>query len=863
MNDKFLICYDKYSYEEKPSSKAIKKITNIIAKNEIKVSIEELKYLILDGHTWCTTTFINGKKLQDEMKSQQLFALDFDGGISKDEVLARAEKYNLPIVLLYETLSSTDWNRFRAVFAHHEPVMNKQLAKLIQLCIYEMFPEADYSSKDFTKLYFPGKEAYMPKTEKCFYLYDLLINMPLYLKERDSAHCKRKIETIAKTTGIVLQNNTFKIDFSQNCAPCNTPLPPLSEDKNGETVIYTLYIKDDITNSPFFGQIYFYNSHENNKYIINNSIQETHVYCQKIDYNGLERKCRLFDEFVSGKRKLIHHEWFGLSSNLIHMQKGLTIFTETLLKYPDYYDNADNKLEQVKRMSNSITGPMYCEKFCTYADECSHYKNIALTAKQPAKTMISLPNNDLYYPIAEVRQDLFNKTSASISITSPGISIIKAQTGIGKTEAILQLMKYSDRPFIIALPTHQLIQQVSERAEKNGIDFITTPDIKSLEKIDKKLYSEINSLFLIGAETEVLEHLRVYNKKHKTPAIESYINQMDKLYSCNSHIITTHARLIYMKESFLANRTIIIDEDIAPTLLQHNYISIEDFNSILNLFSANTSVLNFLHTIQGHCNSNSEYFSTSPFFNNYSYADIVWKLIRDSGIRFSSNVMRFFYASSFYYDDKKNCICFIDMKHLYQSCRYTVLSATADEQLYRYIFKKHSICFNECKKVKYAGSVILHHDRTYSRKDIINNEGLYEKLHLEYPNCFFITFKDYDPMRKEGDLYFGMTHGFDHMKGKNLVVVGTPHKPEYVYKLTAMQLNVPYNDTLSMKEIEYNGFRFYFSTYNTPELRRIQLWNISTDLEQAVGRARIINNDVTIDVYSNLPVEQNILISSC
>jgi hypothetical protein len=196
------------------------------------------------------------------------------------------------------------------------------------------------------------------------------------------------------------------------------------------------------------------------------------------------------------------------------------------------------------------------------------------------------------------------------------------------------------------------------------------------------------------------------------------------------------------------------------------------------------------------------------------------------------------------------------MKRLYQSCRYTVLSATADEQMYRYIFKKHRICFSECKKVKYAGTVILHYDSTYSRNDIINNEGLYQKLHSEYPNCFFITFKDYDNLRQDKDLYFGLTHGFDYMKGKDLVVVGTPHKPEYVYKLTAMQLCLPYNDTLAMREIEYNGFRFYFLTYSTPELRNIQLWNISTDLEQAVGRTRIVSSDATVNVYSNLPVEQ-------
>ena len=36
----------------------------------------------------------------------------------------------------------------------------------------------------------------------------------------------------------------------------------------------------------------------------------------------------------------------------------------------------------------------------------------------------------------------------------------------------------------------------------------------------------------------------------------------------------------------------------------------------------------------------------------------------------------------------------------------------------------------------------------------------------------------------------------------------------------------------------------------------IQIWLLSSQLEQAVGRARLLRNDCKVEVYSGFPVEQ-------
>jgi hypothetical protein len=54
--------------------------------------------------------------------------------------------------------------------------------------------------------------------------------------------------------------------------------------------------------------------------------------------------------------------------------------------------------------------------------------------------------------------------------------------------------------------------------------------------------------------------------------------------------------------------------------------------------------------------------------------------------------------------------------------------------------------------------------------------------------------------------------------------------------------------------IDYNSFRFLFSTYENETLRKIQLGIIEAELVQAVGRARVLRTNAEVLVFSNLPL---------
>ena len=106
------------------------------------------------------------------------------------------------------------------------------------------------------------------------------------------------------------------------------------------------------------------------------------------------------------------------------------------------------------------------------------------------------------------------------------------------------------------------------------------------------------------------------------------------------------------------------------------------------------------------------------------------------------------------------------------------------------------------------------------------------------------------------NVYFGNTEGCDYMKDENLLIIGTPHMNEFVYKLLAVHIGVSVNEKMRHQEISNEHYKFWFNTYDNEGLRRIQLWFIHSELEQATGRARLLRFNCTVKLFANLPLEQ-------
>ena len=61
---------------------------------------------------------------------------------------------------------------------------------------------------------------------------------------------------------------------------------------------------------------------------------------------------------------------------------------------------------------------------------------------------------------------------------------------------------------------------------------------------------------------------------------------------------------------------------------------------------------------------------------------------------------------------------------------------------------------------------------------------------------------------------------------------------------------------LKPRKIKRNGYSFLFITYSNEEMQNLQLFFIESELEQAIGRARLLNEECTVYVFCNYPCQQ-------
>ena len=834
-----------------------KKITKLIPKYCQNLSVDELAAAIENMHVFCPATFIGNHKSQDELASIQFFALDFDGGIDIDTAINRAEEYKLPIAIRYETSSSRNWSKFRLIFLCCQEVRDKDLAVLIQYCLCTIFPEVDKTSKDFSKLYYPGKNIIC--NDVSFSIFDLIISVIMYTSKNDPGNKVRVLNQIAKKSNVVLLNNTFAfipnsvslssgaLFFSPPAEEAESILETIAQSEEFRAVtIYNNMV--DVTESSKIGSLFFSETYQEYSRVYKETERKRNIELVRTNISG-DTYCRLLNDFKSGIR-LAHDEWFGLSLNLIHIKGGRTLINNTLLRCNSIYNDIERKKAQIEFACRNGYRAQRCADYCPYANECEHESNMVYTLKVASKKIVKLRTEPIYKDIEEMRQELRCELEAVIS--QPGIKIIQAPTGAGKTYAELEVVKNSDRQTIIAVPNKMLMNAVAIEAEKKGVSYFITPVIDDLiDRLNSDTAKLIRHMYAVGNDRNINYVLRSCDEQ----SAHDYLTAMESLRKFKGQlIITTHARLLKMKPDYLNSRNVIIDEDILPSMMQIKQIRISDIRDILDgnrneepLPTEAAEKLQRIKNVKGY--EIIEAIDTDIFDN-----DDILKINRRISCDNSSAIYQALRARCFYHDGDSDEINFIESLPLPKSdC--VILSATVNETLYRRILGDSLSSFKDLGCLKYRGQLYLHHDRSYSKSCITENTELITNLREVHGNrSNIITFKDF---AHYGELYFGAAQGSNEFAGQDLAVIGTFHRPEYVYKLWAMRMgDLNTDDTLAVRRIERNGFNFPFMTFSNDLLREIQLYMIESEAEQAVGRARLVSHNCIVNLYSNLPLKQ-------
>ena len=782
------------------------------------------KLMAYCGCTFAPAVFKDNERKKENFLRQQVFALDFDSGITAAEVKNRADSYRLPALFSYKTFSWTpEKDKFRVVFALDHVIYDRFTAESIIGMLMFIFPECDKACKDVSRMFLGSNNGLIKELTLGSEISIDALDMAVYLYAVDrygEAHYKREVNKLYDRLYIKIEKSSKIYHL----------------DEQGYIVMNKVEIRaldrTDMKNSA---------AKENGRRQLSN-----------VDFKVLYDRCRMYRNFVSGTEYYYYHEMFFMASNFINMQKESKAFMKAVWSKENehcvaYTENRDWAVI-MRYMKDRGYNPQRCDEACPYAKDCPHCKNMILTAA-PGKTNIVPLKMKEYVTIEEADESLVSSIKDAMSRS--GIKIIKAQTGLGKTTKYLEYILDSDRKYLIVVPTHKLADEICIKAQNMGItDIIKTPELKGFSD---ELMEEIQHIYDTGAGILGLTSLRnrfeAMNKSNPDySALKAFFDRLDAAESHTGNLVITHERFLNLTEDspMLDGRTVIVDEDILRTMLTVHCVSVKEVGLAIKRGVFDEKTVSRLKKIL-----------TSTGFRRYSGSktmrideDVMTRL-RD--IR--GNVLDLASASVLKNDGET--ITYLRTRQF--PCRdVTILSATVDPKLYE-LYLGDNIKYYQCKEAPYKGRVHVHTDSTYSRDALINSEGheeLIKKLKEQTKSDIVITFVAVEEAF-DTNLHYGNVEGLDFIKGKNISVIGLPNINEVVYKLYGMAMGI-YNpeERMIYQKIQHNDHEFYLTTYRNETLRRIQLWFLETQLEQAVGRARLLRCDCKVTVYARFPIEQ-------
>jgi hypothetical protein len=208
------------------------------------------------------------------------------------------------------------------------------------------------------------------------------------------------------------------------------------------------------------------------------------------------------------------------------------------------------------------------------------------------------------------------------------------------------------------------------------------------------------------------------------------------------------------------------------------------------------------------------------------------------------------------------------------------MSATANRELYRKVFKNTDVVFHDCGSVENIGNIIqfnVNASRNFIERvpefyDIVkarvkkfiqqkNPNMDIDEIDEKVEKMPIISFKAFKDKIPDAEHWYGKNAGTNKYTGQDIIVAGTPHYPEFVYKLLAYTLGFDFNKGANFRyqqviRDEYK-YDFWFTTFDDKVLQNIQFHLIGSEIEQTVGRARLNRNNCTVYLFSDLLLNQS------
>ena len=682
-----------------------------------------------------------------------------------------------------------------------------------------------------------------------------------------------------------------------------------SQCKDGSRMFYSgkeiLYVNDDI----LFDNELFKNlikkdsneiitkkvSKENEKsYICKNNIDISN-YLKSLGYHYTEDGgiCEFDFEYALSESKILqsiqtkectHGNILTIATNLYWVNGGLKWLKKQMEEsnkkgITDYNDNNFEILKSVKRYKYYPQD--FKEKDLDYD---SGYKNLLELCNANKKYYVQKMETEIKTTTLEKAERVFENTFKHIlkKKIEPGkteIHIFNPPTGLGKTQLL------EDVPVegcIVAFPTHDLKKELNDRMiESNLFAAMEIQSTLEIPNFSDELKEKISYYFSVGLTAKVSgllyriihgKDIGIYYSKEDVTKAKAYKEHNKKLFESKRTILTTHK--LAVSDVFKQQQTVIFDEDPFSELFSIKEISGSDLLNLRHIFDITENKI-FRNLIQSVIEKlivavGSEIVEM-PFISNDLRESIVNELINNQ--TYNSDIYNFLFCDYLCLKiaTKKEIedVAKIGMENAIfkYGIRYTkrkqlplkkivIFSATIQKEIYEMAYGKDNVFFHETPFIEPKGQIIQ--DTRYScTKSSL--EGKHVQKYIK-DNCDLslptISFKGNDYTNTS--MYFFNLRGYDELKGKVINVIGTPELPSWAYIILAKcigynirSLNQEYKD----KEVEYNGYKFNFQTFEDKSLTSLQLSLITGELMQAVGRSRPLREEGAVTyIYSRVPL---------
>jgi len=803
--------------KSKPKSGSIKTtVTNITTIS----NLDELKTVVLENPY--NVSQASGISEKDWI-SQQIFALDFDNGITPNEIIKRCKMLSMIPNIIYTTYSDTpELRKFRVLFILDRNIEQYNQARHLQKGLMFLFKEADSACKDLCRMYYPGKEIIYYSEE---------------LNETDwfMNFCH----------GQVASDDRFFEKFSKSENETNTP--DKVDNYNWEQSIKELKILD-----------IFFNGENRVSYEILFALMTNAQY------------------IIGGQNKIFERmrelNNLGGGTYFPDTKRGIEIYP------PDYFISLSPRaLRRYNYLPKSLKNFSPFEEDWDYhnllevkfkkgkIERLSEQNVISLNdASELMKEVFQLAKNDIPFEINYSKPNMLTGESVPFvkrinkQLPKNPIYIFKITTGAGKSQAFL-----NEAESLIALPFHRLKDEMSDRM---NVDHFVTPETPLFS--DQSLMDTISNLRDSGLYTEVSNIIKSVAKGKLTLNKKSINITNDDKVAANNYLIdnqlcrdtdktvlTTHTRAVNDLFSF-KHDFYIFDEDPLNEIVDIDSIDL-DFTAFdgTKHESFVKQIEVYLRSLPMNCVVDIPRWNKPKGFDKFSASIGKGKLIK-------------LLKADYVYKDEhdKSRVNFCLQKSFLEDKKIFIMSATAPIPIYKKLFKDRVIVI-DITNIKPMGVIEQWTKRSYSSTGLASyNTKVFEQLynnlegtkvitHLKHENKFQNYLRLEDGQRH--NFYFGNCSGGDKLNGYDISVVGTPNKPQFVYLFLAELIGLPNsaNTELYDKVVEWNDFRFRFFTYDDPTLRDIQLSLIEAELLQAAGRSRFLRNKNTTKIFSSLPLK--------